>query len=216
MRMLALTTLARFIKHVGRVRRQVAGAVVTWTLIALNIISWCMVAWLYRLPLLGAHNSYLLLRAGALNGDLLWAGEWWRIITSQFLHVYFPHLIFNMAALLFLGAALEHAFGSSRFALLYVISGSIGQVVGVVAHPSLVSSGASQAVMGVAGATAIKLLTRREAGDPLLMIVLLAVAGVQLGLDIVVARTIKAGHWSGLCAGAAMGYLLSRRRKRCD
>ena len=62
---------------------------VTWTLIAVNFISWFMVAWLYDLPLLTVHNSYVLLRAGAINGNLLWAGEWWRIVTSQFLHVYF-------------------------------------------------------------------------------------------------------------------------------
>jgi rhomboid protease GluP len=172
-----------------------------------------MVAWLYRLPPHRAHNSYLLLHVGAVNGDLLWAGEWWRIITSQFLHVYFAHLVFNMAALLFLGMALERALGSLRFALLYIISGTIGQVVGVVAAPALVSSGASQAVMGVAGATVIQLLRQREAG-PFLLIVLLAVVGIQLGLDIVVARTIKAGHWGGLCAGAAIGYILSRYPKK--
>ncbi len=48
---------------------------VTWTLIAVNFISWFMVAWLYDLPLLTVHNSYVLLRAGAINGNLLWAGE---------------------------------------------------------------------------------------------------------------------------------------------
>ena len=211
-RMLALTTFYKFIKHGGLPRQQGARAVVTWTLIALNVISWGVVAWLYGLPLFRAHNSYLLLRVGAVNGDLLWAGEWWRIVTSQFLHVYFAHLVFNMAALLFLGVVLERAFGSLRFALLYVISGSIGQVVGVVAAPALVSSGASQTVMGIAGAAAIKLLKQRESGASLI-IILLAVVGIQLGLDIVVARTIKAGHWSSLCAGAAIGYMLSRYSK---
>ena len=117
-----------------------------------------------------------------------------------------------MAALLFLGVALERGFGSLRFALIYFISGSIGQVVGVVATPLLVTSGASQAVMGIAGAMAIKLLWRRESGTSGI-IILLAVIGIQLGLDIVVARTIKAGHWSGLCAGAIIGYVLTCRSK---
>jgi rhomboid protease GluP len=193
-------------------RQRTAWAVVTYTLVAMNFVSWGVVAWFYRLPLLKAHHSFLLLRVGAVNGDLLWAGDWWLIITSQFLHVYFAHLVFNMAALLFLGVALEREFGSLRFALMYIISGSIGQVVSVVATPELVTSGASQAVMGIAGAMAIKLLWRRESGM-FIIIILLAVIGIQLGLDIVVARTIKAGHWSGLCAGAIIGYILTCRSK---
>ena len=136
------------------------------------------------------------------------AGEWWRVITSQYLHVYFPHLVFNMAALLLLGAALERTFGSLRFAMLYVLSGSVGQVVGIVAAPTLVSSGASQAVMGVAGATATAFL-REGATGVILFVVLLGVIGIQVGLDIMAAHTVKAGHWSGLSAGVVIGYMCS-------
>ncbi|HKR02652.1 MAG TPA: rhomboid family intramembrane serine protease [Pyrinomonadaceae bacterium] len=182
------------------------------TLVALNLASWFAVAWFYHLPLLGAHSSSLILRAGALNGDLLWAGEWWRILTSQFLHVYFAHLIFNLAALLFLGAALESVFGSLRFALLYLISGSTGQLVAALAAPTLVASGASQAVMGIAGAAAVLLLRRRKSRAPLL-IALLAVLSIQLGLDMIAAHTIKPGHWSGFLAGAVLGYAFTVRNQ---
>jgi rhomboid protease GluP len=168
------------------------------------------VSWLLSLPLLKVHNSYLLLRVGALNADLLSAGQWWRLITSQFLHVHIAHLVFNMAALLLLGAALERHIGSVRFILLFAIGGSIGQLAGVASAPALVSSGASQAVMAVAGARAVGLLSGR-AGGLAPAIILLAVVGVQLGLDVLVAGTFKAGHWSSLCAGAAIGYLLSRQ-----
>ena len=206
--MLTPITLSNFVKQQKIVCQQIGRVPVTWALIALNLIRWFVVAWLYRLPPFKAHNSYLLLRAGAANGDLLLAGDWWRVITSQYLHVYFPHLVFNMAALLFLGAALERAVGSLRFALLYVISGSVGQIVGIVAAPTLVSSGASQAVMGVAGATAIALLRGRATGA-ILFIVLLCVISIQVGLDIIVAHTVKAGHWSGLAAGMVTGYICS-------
>jgi rhomboid protease GluP len=208
-----LAASLKFIKLKGFFQRQVVRAVVTWTLIALNAISWCLVAWLYGLSLFKAHNSYLLLRVGAVNGDLLWTGEWWRIISSQFLHVYLAHLVFNMAALLFLGVELERSYGSLRFALLYVISGSIGQVVGVATAPELVVSGASQAMMGIAGATVFHLLRQRGV-KTVLLIVLLIVVGIQLGLDIIAARTIKAGHWSSLCAGMIVGYILTRYPKK--
>ena len=207
-----MTTLPDYGGRGGMSRRRVKRAAFTLALVALNFVSWCAVAWRYGLPPLSSHNSYLLLGVGAVNGELLWAGEFWRIITSQFLHVHFAHMAFNTAALFFLGVPLEDALGSLRFALLYLISGSVGQVVGVAAAPALVSSGASQAVMGLAGAAAVHLLGRRESRSALLF-VLLAVVGVQLALDVATARTVKAGHWSGLCAGAAVGYILSRRRK---
>jgi len=209
----ASATLSKYVKRQAIVCQLTGWAPVTWALIALNLISWFAVAWLYGLPSFKAHNSYVLLRAGAVNGDLLFAGEWWRVITSQSLHVYFPHLVFNMAALLLLGAALERAFGSLRFALLYVISGSVGQVVSIVATPLLISSGASQAVMGVAGATVMAFLRGHVAGG-ILFIVLLGITGIQVGLDIMVAHTVKAGHWSGLCAGVVMGYICSWNLRR--
>ncbi|HLL75664.1 MAG TPA: rhomboid family intramembrane serine protease [Pyrinomonadaceae bacterium] len=190
-------------------RRHAGPPGVTLALVAVNLISWFAVSWAYGLPPHRPHNSYLLLRVGALDGDLLRAGGWWRIIASQFLHVHFPHLLFNMAALLLLGSPLERAFGPLRFALLYLAGGSIGQLAGVLAAPALVSSGASQAVMGVAGARAVQLIRRRGAGRASL-IILLAVTGIQLGLDLLVAQKIKAGHWVGLCAGALLGYLLGR------
>jgi rhomboid protease GluP len=187
--------------------RRVAWVSVTWTLVAVNFLSWFIVAWLYDLPLLTVHNSYVLLRAGAASGELLWAGEWWRIITSQFLHVYFLHLIFNMAALSILGAALESELGSLRFALLYLFIGTSGQVIGAVVAPSHITSGSSQAVMGIAGVMAINLLRRRKS-ETFMLITLLAVISIQLGLDLAVAHTIKTGHWTSLCLGAVAGYTL--------
>lgn len=193
-------------------RGHIGWPVVTGALVLTNLVSWFVVAWLYDLPLLGPHNSYSLLPAGALSGDLLRAGEWWRVITSQFLHVRLIHLAFNLGALLLLGAPWERSSGPLRFAVLYIVSGSVGQIVGVLAEPALVSTGASQAVMAVAGARATELLKRRE-GGLVAFIVPAIVVFVQLTLDILAAGKFKAGHWSGLCAGAIVGYLLSHRPK---
>ncbi len=55
-------------------------------------------------------------------------------------------------------------------------------------------------------------MAMRDVGT-FIFIVLLAVLTIQLGLDIVVAHTIKTGHWSSLCLGAIMGYVLSRYPK---
>jgi membrane associated rhomboid family serine protease len=183
------------------------------TLIAVSLIAWFAVAWGYHLNPVAAQNSILLLRAGAVNGELLRAGEWWRIFASQFLHVYFLHLIFNMASLFLLGRELERELGSLRFAAVYVISGSASQLISVMAAPALVTSGASQAVMGIAGATVSSFLRRRESGK-FQLVVLLTVIGITAALDLAAAGRIKPGHFGGLCAGAVLGWIISLDERR--
>lgn len=192
----------------GQSGRRFIWPVATCAIILLNLIAWFAVAWVYHLSPFAAQNSALLLRAGAVNRELLVAGEWWRIITSQFLHVHFPHLIFNMLSLLLLGGMLELDAGSWRLVVLYLMSGAVGQLIGVAAAPALVSSGASQATMGLAGGVAVSLFRHRLSTTRL--IILLAVVAVQSGLDLAAAGYIKAGHLGGFLAGAVIGYVLYR------
>lgn len=194
-------------------RPRIIWPLVTSTLIVLNLVAWFGVARAYHLNPFAAQHSALLLRVGALNGELLGAGEWWRIITSQFLHVYFLHLLFNMAALLFLGTLLEREFGPLRFAFIYLIGGSIGQLAGVIAAPQLVTSGASQAVMGLAGAAAFHMFRRRDAGR-LQLVGLLSVIFITMTLDIMAVGRPKTGHLAGLCAGALCGWGFESRLKK--
>lgn len=107
------------LKLLTQVRADPSGQRLTWpvttfALITVNLVAWCAVAWFYHLSPLASQNSALLLRAGAVNGELLPAGEWWRLITAQFLHVHFLHFIFNMVALMLLGGMLERESGSWR------------------------------------------------------------------------------------------------------
>jgi rhomboid protease GluP len=184
----------------------------TIALIALNFICWFVVSAYYYLSPFAPHNSTLLLKVGAVNGELLHAGQWWRILSSQFLHVHFLHLVFNMAALFLLGAVLERESGSWRFALVFAASGITGQLIGVLATPELVSSGASQALMGLAGWIIVEQL-RRDRLNALILAVALFLTGVQLILDVVTISGIKAGHLGGFFAGAALTLLMSRKRE---
>ncbi|MCM8527667.1 MAG: rhomboid family intramembrane serine protease [Lentisphaeraceae bacterium] len=90
---------------------------------------------------------------GANIGLLTFGGEWWRIITSMFIHGGLTHLIFNMYALWAIGSIVEKLFGSFGFICLYFISGVIGSVFSLYNHTFNVPSvGASGAVFGVFGA----------------------------------------------------------------
>lgn len=66
---------------------------------------------------------------GANDGSLTLNGEWWRIVTSMFLHYGVLHLLLNMNLLWISGPLIERIFGSTRFLFLYFYAGVIGAIV---------------------------------------------------------------------------------------
>jgi membrane associated rhomboid family serine protease len=91
----------------------------------------------------------------ALNGFFVAEeGEWYRLITGGFLHAnFFPHLLFNMVLLFFLGRLLEPALGTLRFVAVYfasLLAGSFGALL--LTDPTAFTLGASGAIFGLAGA----------------------------------------------------------------
>ena len=129
-------------------------------------------------------------------------GEWWRLVTSGFLHSGFVHLGLNMAALYFLGRIIEPAIGPIRFSLLYLASLLGGSMGALVVDPVALTVGASGAIYGLMGAVVAGMRARRvglfESGiGGLLLVNLLftfTVPGISIG-----------GHVGGLVAGAAVG-----------
>jgi rhomboid protease GluP len=182
--------------------------------IALNLAMF-----LAELTLGGSTNSLTLHRLGALEP---WAvrfeGEYWRLLTSLFLHYGPLHLIFNLYALFIIGPGLERALGSMRFAFCYLLSG-LGSSAGVLllrffefTRPEQLV-GASGCVMGVVGAWAGFLLRHRSepmAGRRLKNIVL--IVGVQTAFDVATPQVSMAAHLGGLATGVALGLLVRRRR----
>jgi membrane associated rhomboid family serine protease len=88
----------------------------------------------------------------ALFGPSVAEGEWYRLLTSGFLHVSIIHIGFNMFLLLVLGRLLEPALGTPRFLVLYFASLLAGSCGALVLEPNALTVGASGAVFGLAGA----------------------------------------------------------------
>jgi rhomboid protease GluP len=202
-------------KPLSHFREELSGLQFDWPIATLllfivNFISWCAVAWFYHLSPFASQNSALLLRIGAVNSESLHVGQWWRIITSQFLHVHFLHLCFNMLALLLFGCVLEREFRSLRLVVLYLGSGMVGQIAGVVATPLLVSTGSSQAIMGLAGGMLFWWL-RWPQRKLSWLAALLSIISVQVALDLISSGGIKIGHLAGFCAGIVITYVASHR-----
>ena len=91
-------------------------------------------------------------RLGADWGPLTLSGQWWRLLTSTFVHIQLSHLVFNMLGLWLLGKRVEGLLGSGIFLLLYFVCAFIGDMTVLAFHPEGASYGASVGVMGVAGA----------------------------------------------------------------
>jgi rhomboid protease GluP len=177
--------------------------------IALAILAtWCASAVYLDQSILAVQKSRWLIQVGAVNGDLLSDGEWWRLLTSQFLHVHFLHMIFNAVFVFLIGGCIERRYQWRVLGLVYVVGGTIGQIVSVLSYPALVSSGASQALMALCGASVILL------SQPRSRMILLVVIAIQVALDIYAAWTIKYGHCAGFGAGLFIGLVVFFFRPR--
>src|SRR4051794_4721685 len=95
--------------------------VVTYTLIAINVLVFLGGA-LSGASATGGSLGGTLIDDGALSRVAVADGEWYRIVTSGFLHAGLFHVGFNMFALWVLGSLLEPAIGRWRFALIYFVS----------------------------------------------------------------------------------------------
>jgi membrane associated rhomboid family serine protease len=135
---------------------------------------------------------------GLLFGPFVANGDWWRLITSAFLHASILHLAFNMLALWWFGAPVEHYLGRARFLLVYVASGLAGSAGALIVTPNAATVGASGAIFGILGAAVV--LERQRmfvlGGSALTIIVInivfsIAVPGISIG-----------GHIGGLIGGA--------------
>lgn len=88
---------------------------------------------------------------GALYAPSTLQGEYWRLISSQFLHAGILHLGMNMYVLLYVGPLVERLYGSWKFAVLYLLAGIGGAINTLLWTPAAVGVGASGAIYGVFG-----------------------------------------------------------------
>jgi membrane associated rhomboid family serine protease len=126
----------------------------TYALIAINVVIF-LVELANGAGGLSAGPASSFFRDFALFGPSVAEGEWYRLVTSGFLHVSIIHIGFNMFLLLVLGRLLEPALGTPRFLVLYFASLLAGSFGALVVEPNALTVGASGAVFGLAGAVFI-------------------------------------------------------------
>lgn len=190
--------------------------VVTISLIAVNVAMFIIVT------ALGRDGDRLVLDLSMISGEVqlrglpldsgVADGEFWRIMTSAFVHTGVTHLLFNMVAIGLIGTNLERVLGRSRYLALFLVSClTAGTAVYWLSPPAAVTYGASGGVFGLLAAALI--VYRKQGYDVTALLVLLA---INLFFTFSVPNISWQGHIGGLVGGlvaaAALAYAPRQRR----
>jgi membrane associated rhomboid family serine protease len=183
--------------------------IVVYTLIALNV-------GVFALTALFAHSLMENAEAGlfeqwSLRPIAVAHGEWWRLVTTGFLHFGPLHLLFNMWALYVLGRDLERVLGPLRFLVIYFVS-LLGGAAAVYALSGVraETAGASGAVFGLMAGAGVVMLRLGQSPNSVIILIL-----INIGLSVAIPGISLVGHVGGLLVGAAVtAALVYGRRTR--
>lgn len=193
---------------------------VYWTsaLVAVNVIVFAVMVTVGQLG--ASRASAASMEAwGAEYGPLTSDGQWWRLLTSNFLHWSIGHLLSNVLALILVGPLVERLIGNAGFLVLYLLTGLAGSLIAFAWNPLATVAGASGAVFGVYGALLGFIALRRRSIPARVF-----TGRVGIGLLIIACNLqpfiyvdsppeedlVYALHCSGFGAGLVLGMALSR------
>lgn len=159
-------------------------------------------------------DGAVLIRLGSNYGPLTTQGEWWRLLTSTFLHFGLIHIALNMWALWGSGQLVEALYGRVQFIVLYLFAGLSGSLCSLFVHPSVNSAGASGAIFGVFGGL-LAFMVRKDMQVPknimlahrnsvlIFIFYNLVIGASHPGID-------NSAHIGGLAGGFLFGLLTAR------
>ena len=138
--------------------------------------------------------------------------ELWRLVTAQFVHVKQAHMMADVFCLLWVGTAIEKHVGGVRLLLLWLIGGSLATLFSTlfVAPPWNLGTGASQAVMAIAGTGLWLAIEGVDRSRSLMWPVAFSI-GLAFAIDIVHVYHPKPGHVAGLLLGLLAAMLHKRK-----
>jgi membrane associated rhomboid family serine protease len=158
-------------------------------------------------------------RWGADFGPLTISGEWWRALTSTFVHFGIIHIVFNMWCLWSLGSSLELFMGRKAYTVIYLLSGLMASLTSIAWNPWRVSAGASGAIFGVTGAFVSYLYFKKAPMDPGQVKQKLKSLFIFIGYNLLygaAGNVDNSAHLGGLVAGLILGSLAPAILRRAD
>ena len=158
----------------------------------------------------GSENSTNLIRWGANFAPLVHAGEYWRLITANFLHIGIIHIAFNSYALYALGAQAEALYGPRRYIAIYLLTGISGAIFSYMFTQGL-SAGASTSLFGLFGALVVFFYKQRKvlgAMGQQQLVSLAITLGANVLLSLTNPRIDNWGHVGGFLGGLILAWFL--------
>jgi membrane associated rhomboid family serine protease len=140
-----------------------------------------------------------------LFGPFVSEGDWYRLVTSGFLHEGLWHIAGNMILLFFLGRILEPGIGTARFIAIYAVSLLAGSFGALLLSPNSLSIGASGAVFGILGATFV--VARGRGVDALASTIGVLIL-INLAISFGIPGISIGAHLGGLAAGVICALLI--------
>ncbi len=180
---------------------------ITYGIIAINILVFTLMV--FDGAGIMETNTLIHIKWGANYGPLTLSGDYWRLLTSTFIHFGIIHVLMNMYCLYTIGIYLEPMLGKVKYITAYLATGILASVVSLWWHTEpTVSAGASGAVFGMYGLFLALLTTDlipKSVRDALLksigiFIIYNLAYGMKSGVD-------NSAHVGGLVSGFVLGYL---------
>jgi membrane associated rhomboid family serine protease len=201
---------ARERTKVKTIRSVPTAARATEILIAINVIAFIAEVGTGT-PLGGGQTGTVLLKGGLYGPAITQHHQYYRILTSGFLHYSLLHIAFNMFFLYILGQMLEPAIGRVNFIAVYLASLLAGSFGALLFEPDALTVGASGACFGVLGAAIAVAHYRRisvwQSGLALTLLINIvfsfSVSGISIG-----------GHIGGLVGGLITGAVVVELAER--
>ncbi|WP_035847209.1 rhomboid family intramembrane serine protease [Kitasatospora azatica] len=181
------------------------GALVTKILIGINLAVFLAAAYVY--PQLAGDKYHVGLwelfsgvgQSGTRYGVAAGPGQWYRLLTAVFLHQALFHVGSNMLALWWMGPTLERVLGRLRFLALYLVSGLAGSaLVYLVSGDGVRSLGASGAIFGIFGASAVLFRAARQPIGPIVALIV---------FNLVITFSVPGIDWRAHVGGLVAGIL---------
>ena len=184
---------------------------VTTTILALNVL---VFAGMVFSGVSATEPSNIQLRQwGADFGPFTLGGQFWRTLTSTYVHIGFAHLAINMWSLWQIGRLTERIFGKWSYLLVYTATGIAASLTSLYWDPMRTSAGASGALFGIVGALIAALwLGRLPFPKPVVQRMLknlVLVVVVNLGFGAAAGFIDNSAHIGGLIAGLGIGAVLA-------
>jgi len=161
-------------------------------------------------------SVFTLVQLGANSRPLVLDGDYARLLAAQFLHIGWLHLVLNAGALWLLGNWVEPRLGIARTFLVFLVAGTAGNLIGVLAYlgDGIISAGSSGGAMGLLGA-ALSLHLAKDPADrpPRSSSSLLLVIGATFAIGLLEPGIDNGAHLGGLVTGFLLGLLFVRGPK---